>query len=61
MALKRTINHLILHNREAGIAVQFHDKVDSWFYSSHILGFLVKEELVFNLSLAILITRNPGI
>ena len=52
---------LILHNREAGVAVQFHDKVDSCFYSSHILGFLVKEELVFNLSLAILITRNPGI
>lgn len=52
---------LILHNREAGVAVQFHDKVDSLFYSSHILGFLVKEELVFNLSLAILINRNPGI
>lgn len=52
---------ILHHNREAGIAVQFHDKVDFLFYSSHILAFLVKEELVFNLSLAILITRNPGI
>lgn len=36
----------LYHDRRAGIAVRFHDKVDSLFYSSHILGFLVKEELV---------------
>lgn len=52
---------ILRHNRRAGTAVQFHDKVRPLFYSSHILGFLMKEELVFNLSLAILITRNIGI
>ena len=36
---------ILRHNRRAGTAVQFHDKVGPLFYSSHILGFLVKEEL----------------